>query len=155
MSGKRPGGHQQDSERTAFGQCMAAARTAARTPRGRAAAPGRPDPTRPGRGGLPTGGESPTLTALARELFQMLDSGVASCSEMRNGRPWPRPKVEGVRRLVGEYDEATCLRAAREAREIVQSQDRAPNVTALFEKKCADVAAERRAVRDEIRKALA
>jgi hypothetical protein len=107
------------------------------------------------RVGLNNGGDSPTLSFLTRELFQILDSGVASLSDMRLGRPWPRPRIEDIRGLVERYDEDTCRRAAIEAREIVQSQDRAPKVTALFAKKCADIAAERESVRDEIRKALA
>jgi hypothetical protein len=109
------------------------------------------------REGLSPAGDSPTLTAFVRELFQLLDSGVASVSDMRNGRPWPRPKIEGIRKLVEEYGDDVALAGAKEAREIVQSQDRAPNVTGLFAKKCADVAAEQAkqlAVRDEIRKAL-
>ena len=107
------------------------------------------------RVGLNNGGDSPTLSSLTRELFQLLDSGVASCSDTRNGRPWPRPRIEGIRSLVEQYPEDLCRRAAVEAREIVQSQDRAPKVTALFAKKCADIAAERESRRALIREALA
>lgn len=151
MSSARPLGQNSDSALTDFGSCLDAVGTLV---------PSRPVPSRTAssravREGLPLQDESPSLTALARELFQLLDSGVASCSDMRNGRPWPRPRVEGVRRLVDRFDEETCRQAAVEAREIVQSQDRAPNVTNLFAKKCGDIGAERQAIRDEIRKALA
>jgi hypothetical protein len=75
------------------------------------------------------------------------------------GRGWPRPRIEAIRGLVEQYGTDVALAAAKEAREIVQSQDRAPNVTNLFAKKCADVAAqqaaERQAVRAEIRRSLA
>lgn len=107
------------------------------------------------RVGLSRSTDSPTLSLLTRELFQLLDSGVASVSDMANGRPWPRPRIEGIRKLVESYDEETCRLAAQEAREIVQSQDRAPNVTGLLAKKCADIAVERESVRAEIRRALA
>lgn len=107
------------------------------------------------RVGLSPAEDSPTLSSLTRELFGVLDRGVSSLSGMRNGRPWPRPQIEGIRRLVEQYDEDTCRRAAGEAREIAQSQDRAPNITNLLAKKCADIAAERESVRDEIRRALA
>lgn len=106
------------------------------------------------RVGLITAVDSPTLTAFTRELFRLLDSGVASVSDMRNGRPWPRPRIEGVRKLIEQFDEEICRQAAKEAREIVQSQDRAPNVTNLFAKKCADIEAERESIRAEIRRAL-
>jgi hypothetical protein len=107
------------------------------------------------RVGLSPAVDSPTLTAFTRRLFQLLDSGVASCSDTRNGRPWPRPRIEGIRSLVEQYPEDLCLAAAREAREIVQSHDRAPNVTNLFAKKLADLQAERESVRSTIREALA
>lgn len=153
-----------DNERTAFGQCL----DIARTPRGggRAGAPPVPSlpyPSLTDQGtagvGLSLPDSSLSLEAFTSELFQLLDSGVASLSDTRNGRPWPRPRKEGIHRLVERYDEETCRRAAREAREIVQSQDLAPNVTNLFAKKCADIEAEREAERlarrEEIRRALA
>lgn len=97
-------------------------------------------------------------TALTSELYGLLDRGVASCTETRNGHPWPRPRKEGIRKLVERYDEDTCRRAANEAREIVTAQDRAPNITGLFAKKCADIEAEnaeRLKRREEIRRVLA
>lgn len=107
------------------------------------------------REGLSKSVDSPTLTAFARELFGVLDRAAGDCTETRHGRCWPRPRIEAVRSLVEQYDAETCRRAAKEAREIVQAQDRAPNITALFAKKCADIEAERDSVRDEIRKVLA
>lgn len=103
------------------------------------------------RVGLSLAVDSPSLSSFARELFQLLDSGVASCSDTRNGLPWPRPRVDRIRSLVEQYGTDVALTAAKEAREIVQSQDRAPNVTGLFAKKCADIAAERAAERESIR----
>lgn len=111
----------------------------------------RPDQRRTERVGLSTTDSgSPSLTAFVRELFQLLDSGVASCSETRNGRCWPRPRIESIRSLVEQYPEDLCLAAAKEAREIVQSQDRAPNVTSLFAKKLDDLAQVRAVVRESL-----
>lgn len=107
------------------------------------------------RVGLLTAVDSPALSSFARELFQLLDSGVASCSDTRNGLPWPRPRIDRIRSLVEQYGTDVALAAAKEAREIVQSQDRAPNVTNLFAKKCADVAAERESIRDTVRREFA
>jgi hypothetical protein len=87
-------------------------------------------------------------------LFGVLDRAAGDCTETRHGRCWPRPRIEAVRKLVEQYDAETCQRAAKEAREIVQSQDRAPNVTALFAKKCADLTAEREEVRKAIEQSL-
>jgi hypothetical protein len=155
-----------DEERTAFGQCLDAATDTRRTPRGGADAGPHPDPTRPfpdrtltdlgtaGVGLLLTP-SSLSFTAFSRSLFQLLDSGVASCSDTRNGRPWPRPRLRGIEKLVEQYGTDVAVAAAKEAREIVQSQDFAPNVTALFAKKCADVAAERDEKRRIVREALA
>lgn len=94
--------------------------------------------------------EGPSLS-LARELFTILDGGVASCSDNPQGIPWRRPRIETLGRLAGEYDADLCVAAAREAREIVQSQDRAPNITGLFEKKLRELAE----VRSTVREALA
>lgn len=108
--------------------------------------------------GLSSTDSTLSFEAFTSELFQLLDSGVASCSDTRNGRPWPRPRKEGIRKLVEQYGTDIALAAAKEAREIVQSQDRAPNVTNLFAKKCADVAAERaerESIRDTVRREFA
>lgn len=162
-----PSGHNTDAERTPFGLCLDMKADTAWTPRGRTDAGAQPDPTRPfpdpslaDRG---TGGVGLSLsvgdsfrTALTSELFGVLDRGVAGVStESRNGHPWPRPRKHAIARLVERYDEETCRQAAREAREIVQAQDFAPNVTGLFEKRCKAIDADRMAKREEIRRALA
>jgi hypothetical protein len=71
------------------------------------------------------------------------------------GRPWPNPRRDVIAQLLDQFGADTCIAAAEETRRIIQNDDRAPNVTALFAKKCADIAAERESVRDEIRRALA
>jgi hypothetical protein len=88
---------------------------------------------------------------LQREVWDLLAGGVWACSDNDYGRPWPLPNREGVARLLASYDADLCLAAAKEAREIVQAQDRAPNITGLFEKKLRDLAE----VRAEVRGALA
>lgn len=71
-------------------------------------------------------------------------------SDNDHGRPWPNPDRAALRRLLAEHDDDLCVQGAREAREIVQSQDRAPNITALFAKKLADLAQVRAAVRESL-----
>jgi len=85
-----------------------------------------------------------------REVFQILRGGVDSLDVNDHGRPWPYPNRAAIARLLSEYDHDLCLKAAREAREIVQAQDRAPNITGLFEKKLHDLAAVRSEVRDSL-----
>jgi hypothetical protein len=105
--------------------------------------------------GLHTSFGASFRTALTSELYGVLDRAAGDCTETRNGRCWPRPRKEVIRSLVEQFDAEVCRRAAKEAREIVHSQDRAPNITSLFAKKCADIDAERQSIRDEIRRALA
>jgi hypothetical protein len=83
-------------------------------------------------------------------VWVILRGGVDSLDVNDYGRPWPYPSRSSIARLTDEYDHDLCLKAAWEAREIVQSQDRAPNITALFEKKLRDLAE----VRNEVRGAL-
>lgn len=71
-------------------------------------------------------------------------------SENDFGRPWPSPRREIIVRLVREFDGDLCIQAAREAREIVQVQDRAPNITALFAKKLEALVEIRAAVRNSL-----
>lgn len=66
------------------------------------------------------------------------------------GRPWPNPRRERIRILLVEFDDDLCIKAAKEARQIVVCQDRAPNITALFEKKLRDLADVRSAVRESL-----
>lgn len=84
---------------------------------------------------------------LQRTVWQILVGGLHSISDNDYGRPWPYPQRGVLRRLLAEYDPDLCIRAARETREIVQSQDRAPNITALFAKKLAELAEARATVR--------
>lgn len=147
---------------------MDALRDTPRTPHVRRCAgappvPSRPYPSLTGQRtagvGLPPSFGASFRTALTSEVYGVLDRGVASLGTTRNGHPWPRPRKYDIEQLVERYDEETCRQAAAEAREIVQSEDFAPNVTSLFAKKCADIAAEQEAERlsrrEEIRRALA
>jgi hypothetical protein len=84
------------------------------------------------------------------EIFQILRSGVDSLDLNDHGRPWPIPNRATIARLLAQHDTDLCLKAAREAKEIVQSQDRAPNISALFEKKVNDLAGVRSAVRESM-----
>lgn len=95
----------------------------------------------------------PYLPSVQREVWQILVGALHSLSENDHGRPWPYPVRQRLARLTAEHDADLCLKAAREAREIVQAQDRAPNITGLFEKKLRDRAEARRTVRDSLRAA--
>ena len=77
----------------------------------------------------------------------ILRGGIDSLDVNDYGRPWPYPSRSSIARLAAKYDRDICIKAAWEAREIVQSQDRAPNITGLFEKKLRDLAEVRAAVR--------
>lgn len=101
--------------------------------------------------GLPPSVGASFRTALTSEVYGTLDRALASLGDTCNGRSWPRPRKNAIQQLVESYDEDICRQAAKEAREIVQSEDFAPNVTNLFAKKCADVAAEQLAERESIR----
>jgi hypothetical protein len=81
----------------------------------------------------------------AKRVWQILDGGVASLSEV-----WRQPNRATIARLLTEHGPDLCLKAAREAREIVQAQDRAPNVTGLFAKKLRDLSG----VRDQVRESI-
>jgi hypothetical protein len=80
-------------------------------------------------------------------VWQILKGGLDSLSPNDYGRPWPNPRRDLLANLLAQHDGDLCVQAAREVREIVQSQDRAPNITALFAKKLEDVAQVRAAVR--------
>jgi hypothetical protein len=91
------------------------------------------------------------------QVWQILSGAIHSLSLNDYGRPWPQPHRKTLARLVGAFDADLCLKAARETREIVQSQDRAPNITGLFQKKLRDLAQEQqhqRVVRATVREAL-
>jgi len=89
--------------------------------------------------------------SLQQEVWQILLGGLHSLSNNDYGRPWPYPQRSVLAQLAAEYDADLCLKAARETREIVQAQDRAPNITALYAKKLRDLAAVRGAVRDSLK----
>jgi hypothetical protein len=72
---------------------------------------------------------------VALRVCSVLQGGLDSLRDNDRGRPWPAPKLATITRLVAECDPSLAESVAREVREIVQSQDRAPNVTALFEQK--------------------
>ena len=106
-----------------------------------------------GREGLLTlvGLNSPSLNDLHLEVWSVLKGGVDSLGHNDFGRPWPAPRGEAIARALMEHDPDLVRIAARETREIVQSQDRAPNITGLFEKKLR----ERVEVRAKVRQSLA
>ncbi len=80
----------------------------------------------------------------------ILRGGIDSLDLNDHGRPWSYPSRSTIARLTAEFDADLCLAAAQEAREIVQSQDRAPNIAGLFEKKLRDLAEVRAAVRSAL-----
>lgn len=88
-----------------------------------------------------------------REVWQILVGALHSLSENDFGRPWPYPVRQRLARLVAQHDADLCIWAARQAREIVQSQDRAPNITGLFEKKLLERAEFRRKARESLEQA--
>jgi hypothetical protein len=83
-------------------------------------------------------------------VWQILLGGLHSLSDNDYGRPWPYPDRGQLADLLAHHDDDLCIRAAREAREIVQSQDRAPNITALFEKKLREQTEARATVRSAL-----
>jgi len=80
-------------------------------------------------------------------VCHQLTAGLRSLSDNDHGRPWPNPNRATLRRLLAEHEPDLCIRAARDTRAIVCDQDRAPNITGLFEKKLTDLAEVRAAVR--------
>lgn len=91
---------------------------------------------------------SPSPKPPTLEVWQILTGGLYSLSDNDYGRPWPHPSRAAIAKSLEHYDTDLCLKAAWEAREIVQSQDRAPNITALYAKKLADLAEVRKTVRE-------
>jgi hypothetical protein len=94
--------------------------------------------------------DSPSPNPTGREVWQILLGGLHSLSLNDYGRPWPYPRRDVLARLFAEHDDDLCLKAAREAREIVVSQDRAPNITGLYAKKLAELAEVRGVVCDSL-----
>lgn len=93
---------------------------------------------------------NPVTATVQREVWHHLTAGLGMLSPNDHGRPWPLPRRDRLRELLAEFDGDLCVAAAKEAREIVQSQDRAPNITSLFEKKLRERAAKREAVRESL-----
>lgn len=93
---------------------------------------------------------SPNPSVVLREVWAILEGGLASLDLNDYGRPWPPLRRSALLAICSRYDDDLCLKAAQEAREIVQSQDRAPNITGLYAKKLAELAEVRSAVRDSI-----
>lgn len=94
--------------------------------------------------------DSPNPSPLQREVWLILKGGLDGLSLNDFGRPWPNPRRDVLAQLIREHDVDLCVRAARETREIILSQDRAPNITRLYEKKLADLAEVRYAVRESL-----
>lgn len=93
---------------------------------------------------------SPNPNPLHLEVFSILKGGVDSLPPNDFGRPWPDPRRGVLRSLVAGKPRNLCVKAAWEAREIVQAQDRAPNITGLFSCKLADLVDVRETVRREL-----
>jgi len=101
---------------------------------------------------IPIQVDSPSLSRASaqREIWSILRGAVDGLPENDFGRPWPSPRGDAISRALAEHDHDLCIRAAREAREIVQAQDRAPNITALFEKKLRELAEVRNTARQSL-----
>jgi hypothetical protein len=100
--------------------------------------------------GLTDRSVSPNPFPTQREVWHHLTAGLRMLSANDHGRDWPNPRRDRLAELIAEFDDDLCIRAARKAREIVQVQDRAPNITGLFEKKLRDLAAVRATVRESL-----
>lgn len=96
------------------------------------------------------GVDSPTLTATHLEIWQILKGAVDGLPDNDFGRPWPAPRGDMIALALTRHAPDLCIRAARQAREIVQAQDRAPNISGLFEKKLRDLAEVRATVRESL-----
>jgi hypothetical protein len=94
--------------------------------------------------------DSPTLNSLHLEVWSVLKGAVDDLSANDFGRPWPAPRSSAIALAVSRHDADVCRAAAKEAREIVQAQDRAPNITSLFEKKLRERAEAREMVRESL-----
>lgn len=81
-------------------------------------------------------------------MWSVLKGAVDDLPENDFGRPWPAPRSAAIAFAVARSEPDLCLKAAREAREIVQAQNRAPNITSLFEKKLRDLSEVRNTVRE-------
>lgn len=78
-------------------------------------------------------------TDLATEVCGILQRGVDG---LTTDEPCKRPTPAAVARAIGDATEMQAKSAAIEARSIAQSQNRAPNIVALFAQRLSDVLAE-------------
>ena len=66
----------------------------------------------------------------ALKTWSILQGGIESLDGS-----WPEPRLKRIESLISTQPPESVRRAAWEAREIVQAQSKAPNITSLFEKK--------------------
>jgi len=92
----------------------------------------------------------PVTSSPRREIWHHLTAGLRMLGTNDHGRDWPLPRRDRLAELLAEFPDDLCVQAAREAREIVQAQDRAPNITGLFEKRLRDLAEARATVREAL-----
>lgn len=91
-----------------------------------------PPPTPSHGNGKENRKDSPSLT---QQVYSVLQGGIDSLGDNDQGRPWPSPRPFILTQLVEGAAPALALKAAWETREIVQAQDRAPNITSLYKMK--------------------
>jgi hypothetical protein len=100
--------------------------------------------------GLKTNSPNPYPKLVHLEVYSILKGGIDSLALNDYGRPWPDPRRNRLAAIVRGHERDLCLSAAREAREIAQAQDRAPNITALFEKKLSERGEARRRISESL-----
>lgn len=84
-------------------------------------------------------GAGKRTTDLAIEVCGILQRGIDG---LTSDEPCKRPTPAAVARAIGNATEMQAKAAAIEARSIAQSQDRAPNIVALFAQKLSDALGE-------------
>jgi len=141
---------QRASERTSD---QTSQRTSARNPNGRPDPPAQPNPTQPNpKGGRPAVyGRAPARAAaparttplsqspeteLAEHIRGILQRGIDG---LTNDEPAKTPTVEAIQRALAKHDTTrdVAIAVAVDVRAIAQSQNRAPNIAALYEQKLA------------------
>lgn len=83
---------------------------------------------------------NPVTATVQREVWHHLTAALAALSPNDFGRPWPAPKRREILALLAAHPDDLCVQAAKQTREIVVSQDRAPNITGLFRRKLEELA---------------
>jgi hypothetical protein len=89
---------------------------------------------------------------LPNRICSILQGGLNTLDENDFGREWPTPKLGTIASLVADVDPEFAIEVAEEVRRIVQAQDRAPNITGLYEQKFTE--AKRENVREVIAESL-